>query len=1026
MDTPRRSTVDVVAGRRIENPILNSPSDVPTRHFRFDDEGITDEVVEGRRPSQYFMPIPAAKKRSGPQQELSFTEQSAARIEETRFVNELRARVDVWRRRGYPHVTGTTRRLLEYWTDPTRERKLFFAQIEALETAIFLAEAAGKETGAVYFTGQLRDFSDDANPGLFRVATKMATGTGKTVVMAMVIAWQTLNKATNPQSGTFSDAFLVVCPGITIRDRLRVLLPSDPNDYYRERDLVPPELHDRLGRARVVIVNFHQLRPRAKLSAPKVSKAVLGPKAEAAGVFTETPDQMVRRVCRELGTKRNIVVLNDEAHHCYRRRPEKASVEGATTVDDLKGEDKAEAKQRDEDARVWASGLDAVAAKIGVRTVYDLSATPFFLKGSGYAEGTLFPWVVSDFSLIDAIEAGLVKIPRVPIDDDSASPDSLPTYRNLWLRIRDQLPKKGRKSVADGTEPAIPAPLQGALHSLYSNYEKSFTRWQGAHAEQPDSTPPVFIVVCNNTAVSKMVFDYVAGWAKPQPDGSEVWVPGGLALFSNVDHGRLAGRAKTILVDSSQLESGEAMSEEFKRLAGAEIAEFKSEYMTRFPGRDAEALTDEDLLREVMNTVGKPGKLGEQVRCVVSVSMLTEGWDANTVTHILGVRAFGTQLLCEQVVGRGLRRRSYVADEATGHFEPEYAEVYGIPFSFIPASGGGGDPKPPKPTYRVRALPDRANRAITFPVVTGYRWEVPERIHFSAFADDSRLALDSRSVPTTTDVSGVVGEVEVHTLDDLKAVRTNRVAFELTKRLLHRYFRDEPDEDGVACERPWLFPTLLDIVKTWMADPTQLQLKDNAFPQLLLFDELASDAVDRIFRGIASTDPGFNTLKVILRPWDPVGSTEVVDFDTTKPTWATDPERSHVSHVVGDSGWEIEVAHRLESMDEVVSYVKNQGLGFTIPYTMDGRQHAYVPDFIVCLDDGHGPDDLLNLVVEVSGERKKDKEARVAAARNLWIPAVNNHCGFGRWAFAEVTNPADVYATIRAVLLADAGTGGTR
>ncbi len=518
-----------------------------------------------------------------------------------------------------------------------------------------------------------------------------------------------------------------------------------------------------------MIANFHQLKPRTKISAPKVSRAVLGPKAEEAGLFTETPDQMVRRVCRELGTKRNIVVLNDEAHHCYRRR----AVEGGIAVEDLKGDERSEAARRDEDARVWASGLEAIHAKVGIRSVYDLSATPFFLKGSGYAEGTLFPWVVSDFALIDAIEAGLVKIPRVPIDDDAANPDDLPTYRNLWLRIRNDLPKGNRRSViADGTEPVLPVPLQGALHSLYSNYEKDFARWEASRAEGAGSTPPVFIVVCNNTSVSKIVFDYIAGWLKPQTDHSEVWVPGNLPLFSNIQDGRAGGRAKTILIDSSQLESGEGMSPEFKKLAAPEIAEFKQEYTTRFPGRDADDLTDEDLLREVMNTVGKPGKLGEHVRCVVSVSMLTEGWDANTVTHILGIRAFGTQLLCEQVVGRGLRRRSYALNDETGHFEPEYAEVYGVPFSFIPASGATPDPKQPKPTHRVRALPERADKEITFPIVSGYRWEIPERMRFASFSPESAMALHTRHVPSSTDMAGVVGETQIHTLDDLKAQRT--------------------------------------------------------------------------------------------------------------------------------------------------------------------------------------------------------------------------------------------------------------
>jgi type III restriction enzyme len=392
----------------IENPIINSPFEEPSRHFRFDDDGITDEVVGGRRRSQYFMPIPASKKRAGAQSELVFEEWTQDRVEENTFINEVRERVDRWRQMRWPNVTAVTRRLLEYWTDRGRERPLFFCQVEALETAIFLAEAAGKESGGAYFQNEIRRFNEDANPGLFRVAHKMATGTGKTVLMAMVIAWQTLNKAANPQDGRFSDAFLIVCPGITIRDRLRVVLPSDPNNYFRERDLVPPELRDDLGRAKVIITNFHAFRRRETVKAAKVTKEILGGKADAAGVFTETPDQMVRRVCRELGSKRNIVVINDEAHHCYRRKPDVVE----DVLAGLKGDDKAEAVQRDEEARVWISGLEAVAGKVGVRTVYDLSATPFFLKGSGYPEGTLFPWVVSDFSLIDAIEAGLVKIPR--------------------------------------------------------------------------------------------------------------------------------------------------------------------------------------------------------------------------------------------------------------------------------------------------------------------------------------------------------------------------------------------------------------------------------------------------------------------------------------------------------------------------------------------------------------------------------------------------------------------------------------
>jgi type III restriction enzyme len=351
-----------------------------------------------------------------------------------------------------------------------------------------------------------------------------------------------------------------------------------------------------------------------------------------------------------------------------------------------------EARQRDEEAHMWISGLEAVQVKIGVKAMYDLSATPFFLHGSGDPEGTLFPWVVSDCSLIDAIEAGIVKVPRVPVADDAMIGDQ-PTYRDLWLRIHKDLPKKGYRTEKLGGEPTLPLELQGALHSLYSHYEQYYRMWeQNTEARARGLTPPMFIVVCNNTRVSKLVFDYIGGWEKPIGDQMMVQA-GQLPIFRNDDgHGAWLHRPNTMLVDSRQLESGGVMSDDFKRLAARAIDEFKADYRTRFPGRDAEDLTDEDLLREVMNTVGKAGKLGEHVKCVVSVSMLTEGWDANTVTHVLGVRAFGTQLLCEQVVGRALRRMSY-ATNVHGHFDPEYAEVYGVPFSFIPCSGTTTDPK---------------------------------------------------------------------------------------------------------------------------------------------------------------------------------------------------------------------------------------------------------------------------------------------------------------------------------------------
>lgn len=981
----------------IENPILNSPYNEPRRHFRFSEEGITNEIVEARRVSSYFVPIPQAKKKN-PRQ-LSFeTEWTSDRIEENRFINQIRERIAIWRKGGYVGVTRTTARLLEYWQRPERERKLFFCQIEALETAIYITEVASRY-GDAWMVNELRRVNETANPLLLRTAFKMATGSGKTLVMAMLIAWHSLNKQANPQDARFSDAFLVVTPGITIKDRLRVLLPNDPQNYYRHHDLVPPDLVGELGKIKIVITNFHTFLQRERLSAGKLTKEMLT--VGDTSPFTETPEQMVRRACRELGNKKNIIVLNDEAHHCYRRKPDGEE-------DKLSGDERKEAKTREEEARVWISGLEAIKAKIGIKMVYDLSATPFFLRGSGYSEGTLFPWVVSDFSLIDAIEAGIVKVPRVPVADDSMVGEQ-PTYRDLWLRIRDQLPKKGRKAEETGVEPALPVELEGALQSLYSNYDQYFRQWErNTEGRDRGLTPPVFIVVCNNTNVSKLVFDYIAGWEKALSAGGEktVLVPGKLPLFSNVQYGRWTSRPNTILIDSHQLESGETMSPEFKKIAAREIEEFKAEYQARFPGRDVDKLTDEDLLREVMNTVGKPGRLGEHVKCVVSVSMLTEGWDANTVTHVLGVRAFGTQLLCEQVVGRGLRRMSYTPDPA-GMFIPEYAEVYGVPFSFIPSAGSVVDPKPgPMPT-RVRALEDRIACEITFPRVVGYRYELPSEQLDATFTQESKLALSTSELPVKTEMASILGEAEMHTLYGLKDKREQEIDFRLASLVLEKYFRDDSGNP-----RPWLFPQLLRIARRWRREC--LICKDNTFPQLLLMTGWAHDAADRIYHAIVASTPDLKKLMPILRSYDALGSTRYVDFDTTRPTFKTDPEKCHISHVVADTGtWEQKMAQVLEDMDEVVCYVKNHNLSFTIPYTLNGEERAYMPDFLVRLDDGNGRNDLLNLVLEVSGEARKDKAAKVATARNLWIPAINNHSGFGRWAFLEISDPWDAKSLIR-------------
>jgi len=998
----------IMPNQTIDNPIINSPFEEPKRHFAFDDNGITNEIIEGRRVSEYYVPIPKPRNRGVKQQGFFDGEWQEERRKEYETINKIRMQVFKWRKGGYLNITNTTRRLLEYWTREGRERRLFFCQIEAVETAIYITEVA-KTYGDSWIEREIINQNELANQSIYRMAFKMATGSGKTLVMAMLIAWQVLNKVANPQDNRFSDAFLVVTPGITIRDRLRVLYPNDPGNYYRLHDLVPPEMFNQLQKVNIIITNFHAFMPKTRINAGKLTKALLKSE-DKEGVFIETPEQMVKRVCRQFGKKKNIVVINDEAHHCYRHK--------ATNGDEkLKGEDRQEAEKREEQARIWLTGLEAVNAKLGVKVVYDLSATPFFLKGSGYEEGTLFGWVVSDFSLTDAIESGIVKVPRVPVADEVMS-GNMPLYRNLWLEIRDFLPKKGRGTEPGRDEPRPPLQLEAALTSLYANYKKVFDEWaKDEEAIAKGSTPPVFIVVCNNTNVSKMVYDHIAGWEKTLPNGEIVPVPGKPELFSNVVDGKWMARPRTILVDSEQLESGEGMSADFKKIARNEIEQFKAEYRVRFPGRNAEDLTDEDLLREVMNTVGKPGKLGEQVRCVVSVSMLTEGWDASTVTHILGVRAFGTQLLCEQVVGRALRRMSHatISREVTAGnnretiecYEPEYAEVYGVPFSFIPTAGSTQMPKSQQQPTRVRALEERAACEITFPRVIAYRYLLPSESVSAEFTEDSKMVLSTEEIPYKTLVASIVNVEEWHTLEDLKARRVQEVDFMVASRLLNKYFTTENEET-----KPWLFPPLLRITREWREKC--LTFKDNTFPQMLLMVVKADEAVEKIYRAVVKADKGKLALRPILAAYDPIGSTRYVNFDTVKAVYKTDPKKCHVSHVVGDTEtWEQKTAQSLEGMAEVVCYVKNEGLGFYIPYVKNNEQHDFVPDFIVKIDDGHGKTDLLNLIIEVSGREKKDKKEKCATARDLWVPAINQHGGFGRWEFLETSDPWNVMNEIR-------------
>lgn len=849
----------------------------------------------------------------------------------------------------------------------------------------------------------LTSANKDANPELARVALKLATGAGKTTVMAMLIAWQTINAVRRPGSKHFTRGFLIVAPGLTIKDRLRVLQPNDPDSYYKDRELVPSDMLDDVNRAKIVITNYHAFKLRDRLELSKGGRQLLTGRTGEEIQTQETEGQMIQRVMPDLMGMKNILVLNDEAHHCYREKPD------ADDDDDLKGDERKEAEKNNEAARLWISGLETVNRKLGLSRVIDLSATPFFLSGSGYVEGTLFPWTMSDFSLMDAIECGIVKLPRVPVAENIPG-DELPVYRNLWENIRKDMPKKGRGHGEELDPLKLPTRLQTAIEALYGHYEKTFALWVAKSIK----VPPCFIIVCQNTAISKLVYDFVSGFHRKNEDGTTTLHNSRFALFRNFDEttGNPLPRPNTLLIDSEQLEAGDALDDNFRGMAADEIERFRREIIERSgDARAADNITDQELLREVMNTVGKPGQLGGSIRCVVSVSMLTEGWDANTVTHVLGIRAFGTQLLCEQVIGRALRRQSYELNEDgpdKGLFNVEYADVFGIPFDFT-AKPVIAPPQPPRETVQVKAVrPERDALEITFPRVEGYRVELPEERLTADFNDESTLELSPALVgPSVTRNSGIIGEAVDMGLKHLGDVRPSTLVFHLTQRLLYTKWRDPGEEPKLH-----LFGQLKRITKQWL--DTCLVCKGDTYPALLMYQELADMACNKITSAITRKFLGERPIKALLDPYNPTGSTKQVRFNTSRTDrWETSSERCHVNWVVLDSDWEGEFCRVAESHPKVRAYVKNHNLGLEVPYRYGSEVRRYLPDFIVLIDDGRGTDDPLHLVVEIKGYRGEDAKEKKATMDTYWVPGVNPlkafvaTLGFSRATFVRFTERED-------------------
>ena len=1031
---------------------MNNPYEEPKWHYDTTLEGNLDysKILEGRRP--YAANLTVMPNTSSAKFLLS-AEDFQTEDKNAEFINTLRKVVKEWREQEYPKVTRTTRDLLTYWfLNSEREfnKSLFFCQREAIETAIYLNEIAPRDPNLGRSILQELDMrratvSDRYEDVLPRTAFKMATGTGKTVVMAMLILYHYINKKENPQDTRFADHFLIVAPGITIRDRLGVLYIDQSGkssyeklDYYHQRELIPEKYERLLGglNSVITITNYHQFEP--KVYTGKKSSPFDGKLKYENGMMVKQNDkeEFTSVLSRLLGKNmkgKRIVVINDEAHHCYLPKASNSK---------KKSEEEQETAEENKKAMVWYEGLRQMK-RLGykVQEVYDLSATPYYLKGSGYTPYSLFPWVVSDFGLVDAIESGLVKIPFLPAMDSSHDLEE-PVLRNIYQHIRQELPKKGqRKAKKEAKEkgekrpigekaPNLPSLLNLALEQFvedYKNYDKGI-RQNNESARNLFTAPPVFIVVCNNTTVSKEVFKYMAGYETVDSEGNTIYVDGHFDIFSNYRNGIPVKRQPSLLIDSIAIdEANSIVNDEFKKVFSNEIELFKREYAILHGSGSADSLSDGDILREVVNTVGKQGKLGQNIRLVVSVSMLTEGWDANTVTHICGVRAFGSQLLCEQVAGRALRRQNYnlVPYDKEGHeideknikrykkeniiwkFPPEYAHIIGVPFKTF-KGGGAGTPPPQKPKTIIQALKEREKLEIQFPNIVGYRSEnVMGRI-IADYTEEPKFKLNFTQIPEETILSTPIGEDIKVLKKDYRELRDAQVIYVLTQRLIQQYYTDH--EKGREFQ---LFGQLKRIVEKWYNSQVEIIGGDGSkeIRRLVIFWNQKETATS-IYGGIRRANTDNEQIKAILNYYNPTGSTKYVFGATSKEIYPT--KKSHVNYVVADTdSWEQIAAKTLEELPQVKSYVKNHFLDFKIPYLVGAIEHMYVPDFIAVVKTGSGKE--VNLIIEISGlsnDRLGHKDFKRKYTKDFWLPAANNLEIYGIWDFVEVSDIDNIKAIL--------------
>jgi len=1003
----------------VERPILCNPYAEPTAHWEYNRETGIAAKMPGRRPAEYWY---KQKSTQRGQAILEFAEGREPLV----IVNQLRADVAHWRSLNYEGVTPITRELLQHWSRADRPRRLFFCQLEAVETIIYLAEILRsnrkprfKPEFQTSDIGLLHDATgDESLEPLVRMCCKMATGSGKTVVMAMLISWAFCNRGRNPSDERFPNAALVCCPNLTVKERLQVLRPDIKDNYYEQFDMVPHRLRPLIQAGKVLVTNWH-------FFAPSNPHEEAGRTSPAVDKGDESLESFARARLGDLFERLPIMVLNDEAHHCYRPKPAEED-EGRAPREEI------------EEATVWIEGLDKInnalgAGKRGVSICVDLSATPFYISGSGYAENSPFPWLVSDFGLVDAIESGITKIPRMPVSDTTGRPD--PKYFRLWAAIDaeiepgQRLPGRARKPKPE----VVYEKAQGALIQLSRQWKERWDQIQQASPGQ-ERIPPVMIIVCDNTDIAEVFFRKISGETTEEivtleevadvlgddADEDEESAAAPAKKAAKKPKARTSYGQSEVLADFANT----AARKHTIRIDSKLLAEAESEDKSKTKPEAAEAL------RKVVATVGRKGEPGEHVRCVVSVAMLTEGWDANNVTHILGLRAFTSQLLCEQVVGRGLRRLDYTPDRQTGLLTEEYVDVYGIPFTVVPFKGREIDKPAPedRPKNHVFAMPERAGFEIRFPVVDGFAFALKRNLVECDVQKMEKLVLEPNREPVATFLAPTVGYQEGHPSQNstfgytpqdrdryYRETHLQTIKFQIAQKIASDYAGQDFGKDGATrrvkglLSRHQLFPQLLRIVDEYVRTRVDFHGCDPCELGLERYVRLIVERLESAIRPDASQ--GEPPLMPLLNRYKPIGTTSEVDFKTTRPCRGT--ERSPINQVVLDTDtWEASAAFRLEQLAQqgkIVCYARNDHLGLAIPYEYQGIDHSYEPDFLVRAANGK------TLLLEVKGFVDNQTRAKHDAARR-WVKAVNNWGELGAWDFVVTNDPQGLFGDVAPML----------